>query len=49
MFSTVLEISPPLILTEPEAGEGGAILDQALSDLESGKVGDEAIARCAGW
>ena len=49
MFSNVLEITPPLILTEAEADEGVAILDQALSDVEAGKVSDEAIARYAGW
>jgi 4-aminobutyrate aminotransferase len=49
MFSNVLEITPPLILTEVEADEGVAILDQALSDVEAGKVSDEAIARYAGW
>jgi 4-aminobutyrate aminotransferase len=49
MFSNVLEITPPLILTEAEADEGVAILDQALSDVEAGKVSDKAIARYAGW
>lgn len=49
MFSNVLEITPPLILTEAEADEGVAILDQALSDVEAGKVSDEQIARYAGW
>ncbi|MFV2043308.1 MAG: aspartate aminotransferase family protein [Anaerolineales bacterium] len=49
MFSNVLEITPPLILTEGEADEGVAILDQALSDVEAGKVSDEAIAHYAGW
>ncbi len=49
MFSNVLEITPPLILTEAEADEGVAILDQALSDVEAGRVSDEAISRYAGW
>jgi 4-aminobutyrate aminotransferase len=45
----VLEITPPLILTEAEADEGVAILDQALADVEAGRVSDEVIARYAGW
>ncbi len=49
MFSNVLEITPPLILTKGDADEGITILDQALSDVEAGKVSDEAIAQYAGW
>jgi 4-aminobutyrate aminotransferase len=49
MFSNVLEITPPLIMTEAEVDEGVAILDQAISDVTAGKVSDEAIARYAGW
>jgi 4-aminobutyrate aminotransferase len=49
MFSNVLEITPPLIMTEAEVDEGVAILDQAISDVFAGKVNDEAIARYAGW
>jgi 4-aminobutyrate aminotransferase len=49
MFSNVLEITPPLILTQAEADEGVAILDQALSDVEAGKVSDEVVAPYAGW
>jgi 4-aminobutyrate aminotransferase len=49
MFSNVLEITPPLILTEAEADEGAAILDQALADVEAGQVSDETVARYAGW
>jgi 4-aminobutyrate aminotransferase len=49
MFSNVLEITPPLIMTESEVDEGIAILDQALSDVEEGKVSDEKIAEFAGW
>ncbi|MGQ9793591.1 MAG: aspartate aminotransferase family protein [Anaerolineae bacterium] len=49
MFSNVLEITPPLILSEAEVDEGVAILDQALFDVEAGRVSDEVIAPYAGW
>ena len=49
MFSNVLEITPPLILSEAEVDEGVAILDQALSEVEMGRVSDEVIAPYSGW
>jgi 4-aminobutyrate aminotransferase len=49
MASNVLEITPPLVLTESEADAGVAILDRALTDVEAGRVGDAAIARYTGW
>ena len=49
MFSNVIEITPPLLLTELDAEEGVAILDQAISDVEAGRVSDTAVARYAGW
>ncbi len=48
-FFNVLEITPPLIMTEAEIDEGVAILDQAISDVVAGKVSDAAIAKYAGW
>jgi len=49
MASNVLEITPPLVLTEAEADAGVALLDRALADVEAGRVSDEAIARYRGW
>jgi 4-aminobutyrate aminotransferase len=49
MYSNVLEITPPLIMTEAEVDEGVAILDQALADVAAGLVSDEHVARFAGW
>jgi 4-aminobutyrate aminotransferase len=49
MDSNVLEITPPLCLTDAEADEGVAILDRALEDVEAGRVPAEALAGYAGW
>jgi 4-aminobutyrate aminotransferase len=49
MFSNVIEITPPLVLTKADADEGVAVLAQAIADVEAGRVGDEVIARYAGW
>lgn len=49
LYSNVLEITPPLIMTEAEVDEGVAILDQALTDVERGRVSDEKVAEYAGW
>jgi 4-aminobutyrate aminotransferase len=49
IYSNVLEITPPLTLTEAEVEEGVAILDQAIGDVEAGRVPDERVAEYAGW
>jgi 4-aminobutyrate aminotransferase len=48
-YSNVLEITPPLILTEAEVDEGVAILDQAIDDAVNGRVDEAAVAAYAGW
>jgi 4-aminobutyrate aminotransferase len=45
----VLEITPPLILTETEAVRATEILGAAIADAAAGKVDDEEVAKYAGW
>jgi len=45
----VLELTPPLTLTESEADEGIAIIDQALSDVARGLVADADVAPFQMW
>ncbi len=49
MNSNVLELTPPLILSEDEARTGAQILAQAISDVLLGHVSDEDVAAFAGW
>jgi len=45
----VLELTPPLTLTESEVDEGVAIIDQAMSDVCNGKVSDAEVAPFMMW
>jgi len=49
ILGNVLEITPPLILTEQECDLGLQILGRALTDVAAGRVSDDALAAYAGW
>ena len=49
MNSNVLELTPPLILTEAEADEALAILDRALADVSAGKFDVQKLEPFKGW
>ena len=45
----MLEFTPPLTLTESQALEGAAILDEALADVAGGRVDESLLLDFAGW
>jgi 4-aminobutyrate aminotransferase len=45
----VLEFTPPLTLSESEAREGIAIIDQAMTDVANGRVADAEVAPFMMW
>ena len=45
----VLEITPPLVLTESQAMQAAEILRAAIGDAAAGKVDAEEVAKYAGW
>lgn len=45
----VLEITPPLVLTDAEAGHAVEILGAAIADAAAGRVDAEEVAKYAGW
>jgi 4-aminobutyrate aminotransferase len=49
LHSNVLELTPPLILRRREAEEALEILNQAITDVEQGRVSDEKIRDFQGW
>ena len=49
LAANVLEITPPLILSDAECEEGLAIIDRALGDVAAGLVPDEAVQAYMNW
>ncbi len=49
LAANVLEITPPLNLSDAECAEGLAIIDQALADVAAGRVSDEAVQAHMNW
>jgi len=47
--SNVLELTPPLNLTETEAAHGISLLKQALADVRTGRVDKQLLADFVGW
>ncbi len=49
MHSNVPELTPPLTLTAEEADRAVDVIDQALDEVENGRVSDDEVAAYAGW
>ena len=49
LAANVLEITPPLTLSDAECEEGLAIIDRALGDVAAGLVPDEAVQAYMNW
>ncbi|MDX6535403.1 MAG: 4-aminobutyrate aminotransferase [Gaiellales bacterium] len=49
IYGNVIEITPPLSISEAEIDEGLAIFERALADVEAGRFDDSKLAPYAGW
>jgi 4-aminobutyrate aminotransferase len=49
MNSNVLELTPPLNLSEQEVDEAVSILSKAIQDTVAGQVPDDALLGFEGW
>jgi len=48
-YSNVIEITPPLVLTRELAEDGLNRFEEAITDVEEGKVTDERLGAFKGW
>ncbi|HWT97533.1 MAG TPA: aspartate aminotransferase family protein, partial [Terriglobales bacterium] len=49
IYGNVIELTPPLTITEADVDEALSVLDQALSDIEAGRFDDAKLAPYSGW
>lgn len=49
IHSNVIELTPPLIIGKEHVDQAIEILDQAIGDIEKGRVPDEIVKRFTGW
>ncbi len=49
LYSNVIELTPPLIISKDHVDQAIEILDQAITDVEEGKVPEEVLKEFAGW
>jgi 4-aminobutyrate aminotransferase len=49
IYSNVIEVTPPLVMTPEEADRGLAVFEEALSDVEEGRFPEEKLGPYAGW
>lgn len=48
-MAPVLEMTPPLTLSDGEVDRALDILNQAFGDVEEGRVSDKVLEEFAGW
>ena len=46
---SVLEITPPLVISEADIQTAAEIIDQAIVDVQDGRISDEEVSAFAGW
>jgi len=46
---SVLRIAPPLVITEEELDRGISTIEEAIDDVEKGKVPDDVVRKMGGW